>query len=261
MRLRLLLVFLALAAILRAATPAPLAEALETGVDDFDCWAYTQTEQNVDAKGSIHGARSIRFDPSKPYAEQYVPLSIDGKPPTDAQKEDYRRRGEKRGKHLEEIAQKAKNPGDDKGTININGQMAKFDFEHAAIKSETPASITYLVPLLPKGDNPLPVEKIRLTVQVGKAHHVLEHAEFTLLASYRFKVVAKLNAGTFAMDWQTVSPDFRPVTSGQKITYAASVLFVKFAGTQTTVRTDIQRVKPYSARFGVHIGPLKNLSF
>ena len=45
------------------------------------------------------------------------------------------------------------------------------------------------------------------------------------------------------------------------IDYSASVLFVKKADSFEATRADFQRVKPYSERFGVKIGPLRALPF
>ena len=42
---------------------------------------------------------------------------------------------------------------------------------------------------------------------------------------------------------------------------SATILFMKFGGGFEVKRTDFVRVKPYSERFGVKIGPMKALDF
>ena len=41
----------------------------------------------------------------------------------------------------------------------------------------------------------------------------------------------------------------------------ATILFMKFGGSLDLRRTDFKRVRPYSERFGVKIGPMKALEF
>ncbi len=46
-------------------------------------WAYTETMVIKDDKGRVRETTVVRFDPSKPYPEQYTPLVIEGRPPTE----------------------------------------------------------------------------------------------------------------------------------------------------------------------------------
>ena len=234
---------------------------MKTGANDFDCWAYTETTTPTDEKGHPQGATVIRFDPSKPYAEQLTPLKIQGKPPTDRQLQDYRKRGEKRGERLEREANAKQAPDDDSASIEINGQGADLDFAHATLTTETATSLIYLIPLRSRATHSLPVDRLQLTVQVGKERHVLEHGVIRLLAPMRLLLVAKIKQGELSMDWTTIDPAYAPVTTAERVSGSGSVLFFKFNGGQDTERTDYKRVKPYSARFGVKIGPLKTLPF
>src|ERR1019366_2345963 len=80
-----------------AGGPPLLLDALGLVARNFDRWAYTETRIVTDEHGVPKAESVLRFDPSKPYAEQYRPLKIEGRPPTERQLKDYRRRGEKRG--------------------------------------------------------------------------------------------------------------------------------------------------------------------
>src|SRR5438270_61831 len=110
----------------RAAVPALLDEAVQKVFRDTDRWAYTQELVKKDAKGKTLTAAVVRFDPSKPYAQQYTPLLIDGKPPVAADLKEYQRKGEKRGKTLEK-------DGTDKVQKTVGELM---DIENARVTEE-----------------------------------------------------------------------------------------------------------------------------
>src|ERR1043165_9012409 len=78
----------------RAATTDELAmlnDVLHKTAGDFHRWAYTEHRIMRDEKGRMKADVLIRFDPSKPYAEQWTPLKIDGKEPSEREKAKYRR--------------------------------------------------------------------------------------------------------------------------------------------------------------------------
>jgi len=93
----------------RAATPEEIAlfkDAMKNSAQDTEHWAYTETTALKASKGGPKGDTIVRFDPSKPYGEQFTPLQIEGKPPTERQLRDYhyRKRGEKRGEKVARAA-------------------------------------------------------------------------------------------------------------------------------------------------------------
>ena len=88
-----LLLLLVLCPLARSAVPQPLQDAIAKLAKDTDRWAYTQTTVQKDDKGRPKSEIVMRFDPSKPYAEQYQLLKIDGKEPSDSQQKKYRRHG------------------------------------------------------------------------------------------------------------------------------------------------------------------------
>ena len=93
--LRLAPLFIALAGLTAVAGPpaltaAPevpplLLDALDKVAANFDRWAFTETRMMTDEHGVPQPETVVRFDPSKPYAEQYLPLKVNGKPPTGKQ--------------------------------------------------------------------------------------------------------------------------------------------------------------------------------
>jgi hypothetical protein len=75
------------------------------------------------------------------------------------------------------------------------------------------------------------------------------------------KLVVKVKTGEANIDFVRVDPAHNPVPAGISGDATATVLFMKFGGGFDLKRTDFKRVKPYSERFGVKIGPLKALDF
>ena len=70
-----------------------LREALEKSARDLLRWACTQTTIQRDEKGRVKTQAVVRYDPSKPYSEQWTPLSVDGKSPAERDFRKYRRWG------------------------------------------------------------------------------------------------------------------------------------------------------------------------
>ena len=75
------------------------------------------------------------------------------------------------------------------------------------------------------------------------------------------KLIVKIQSGDASIDFTVADPKFAPVPSDFRGGGAFSVMFIKFSGRFDVKRTDFQRVKPYSEKFGVKIGPLKALDF
>jgi hypothetical protein len=266
--------FLLLAAFARAQDAAPaspaaaeppvpplLLDALTKLSQDFDRWAYTETRMTTDTKGKPKGDTIIRFDPSKPYADQYLPLKINGLAPTEKQLKEYQKRGEKRGERLARDEAEGKAPGSDAARLRINGENAPVDLPHATIASETATSVTFNVPLLRDEKTSLPVEKFELLARVNKERRAFENVSLRLRDSFRMKLVVKIQSGDANIDFTVVDPKFVPVMSDFRGGGVASVMFIKFGGQFDVKRTEFLRVKPYSEKFGVKIGPMKALDF
>ena len=243
------------------AVPPLLLDALTKLSQDFDRWAYTETRVSTDPRGKPKGETIVRFDPSKPYAEQYMPLKIDGQPPTERQVSNYQKRGERRGDRLIREEAAGKSPGPDLPRFRFEGDNTAIDLGHATIVSETQTSVTFNVPLRNDGRGTLPVEKLELLARVNKEQRAFENVSLRVREAFRVKLLLKVKGGTANVDFAVVDPKFMPVVTSVAGEGAASILFFQFGGSFELKRTDIRRVKPYSERFGVKIGPLKALDF
>jgi hypothetical protein len=255
-------VWLACFAWARAEPPALLLEALQKTGGDDDRWAYTETSREVDQKGRSEGDTVVRFDPSKPYAEQFTALKIAGKPPTEKQRKEYRKRGEKRGAELEREAAAAEAAGRNAdATISIGGENVVADFEHAKIIDQSHGVVSYEIPLRKTGRGGPPVEKFQLVIRVHRERKELASVSARLLAPMRVMLIARLTSGELKVEYSVVDPKFPPVMTSFGGNLAGSFFLVKSGATFEEKRTDFERVKPFGDRFTVKVGPLKALPF
>jgi hypothetical protein len=251
---------LAFFAAARAEPPALLLDALGKTGEDEEYWAYTETSREIDEKGRASGETIVRFDPSKPYAEQFTPLKIEGKPPTERQKKAYRKEGEKRGAEMAKAAAAAEAAGAE-NQIAIGGEGVTPDLQNAKIIDESGGAVSYEIPLRKTGRGGPPVEKFQMVIRVNKEQRRLEAATVKLLSPIRVMLVAKINQGELKAEFTVIDPQYPPVLTSFGGNLAGSLFFVKGGATFEEKRTDFQRVKPYGDRFNVKIGPLKALPF
>lgn len=265
------LLLLGCAAVIRAEDrPRPAAadenvlfkEAMQNAMQDTEHWAYTETTVIKTSKGKEPGETVVRFDPSRPYAEQFTPLKVQGKPPTERQLKDYRRRGEKRGERVNRAALAAADPAAPPhvAQARINGSSVTVDLEHPRVVRDEGDRLLFEVPLVATGQD-FPVEKFEVQVVVNKLSRQVEHVTMRIRESFRMKLVAKIKAGEVRIDFTVVDPKFGPVMTSARGNFGASFLFIPVNGTFANTRTDWQRVKPYNDRLRVKLGPLEVLDF
>lgn len=271
--MRLLLLPLVLAflpvAVRAADTPRPATAeelalfqaALRSGQQDPLHWAYTETATIRDKQGKVRNEVVLRYDPSKPYAEQYTPLRIDGKEPTEKQRAEYRKRGETEAKkrlHDAEAAKGRERP--EPPRLWINRDSVILDVDHPLVAAAEAGHVVFEVPL--QSDNhAFPVEKLQLRARVDRESRQLEWATFEVLKSFRLKLVAKIKSCAVRMRFARVNPEFGPVITAVAGEFGASLVFVPFTGTFATERTDWERVRAFDEKFNVKVAPLELLGF
>ena len=241
--------------------PPLLLDALDKIAANFDRWAYTETQMLTDEHGVPQPETVLRFDPSKPYAEQYQVLKFKGKPPTEKVVKEFRKRGEKRGEKFAKQEAEGKAPGSELPRFGFNGGTASIDLAHAFVTAENADSVTYEVPLRNDGHGTLPVEKFQLFARVNRTTHAFENVALRVRSAFRVKLVVTVKSGEASIDFAPVVPPHDPVPVRMNGDATATVLFLKFGGGFELKRTEFARVKPYGERFGVKIGPMKALDF
>jgi hypothetical protein len=254
MKASFLILTVLLAAPLCAEAPPLLQDALLKVARDKGRWAFTESDRMRNGQDKVVDSTVLRFDPSKPYAEQYVPVEVHGHPPTKADLEKYRQRGIQRGRGLERAEAEGKPaPGRTLGDV--------VDLDHATVSAEDAATVTYEVPLRADNNERFPPDKFQVLVRVNKAERALEHVSVRLRAPIRYALVLKVKSGEVEADFARVdqkhSPAMTTVTGGG----AVSVFFVPVTRSGEMVRSDFRHVRPFDERFNVEIGPTKALDF
>jgi hypothetical protein len=243
----------AVASAVRPATAAELERvnfALQKTAQDLHRWAYTESRLIRDEKGRVKTDLVIRHDPSKPYSEQWVPISVNGRPPTDSDISKYRRQGER--------AQRMNERGETDRRRSL-GEL--IEPGKALFFSETADSITFEVPLRKDGNERFPPEKFQVLVRIGRESGALENIAVRLRGSFRQKLVVKVKSGEGTLDFAVIDPKHPPTLTAIRGDASASILFVSIGGEMDLKRTELKHVKPYDERFEVQIGTLKAIDF
>lgn len=236
--------------------------AMVNGRQDTEHWAYTETATMHASKGRERGETVVRFDPSKPYAEQFTPLLIEGKAPTERQLRQYRKRGEKRGERVARAAEASRDPAHvpPPAQVRLGGTSMTPDLEHPLVAREDADRIIFEVPVSSQRKD-IPVDKFQVLVTVNRAARQPENILLRVRESFRVKLIAKVKEGEASMDFTIVDPAYPPVLSTLTGDFSASLMFIPVNGTFTRVRTEWKRVKSYDERLQVRIAPLQLLDF
>lgn len=237
----------------RPATPAELAlltERLHATADDLPRWAYTEHRIVRDDKGRVKSEQLVRYDPSQPYAEQWTPLKIDGKDPTERERARFRRRGEESA------------PGQPQPKSRRRPTLGEsVDVARASVADETPTHLVFELPLLKSGGDRFPPEKFLVLARLKKDGGVLENVAVRLRESFRSKLVVKVKAGEASIDFAAVDPKHPPTMTTVTGDAAWSIFFIGGGGSLELRRTELKRVRPFDERFEVQIGTLKAIDF
>lgn len=243
--------------------PPLLAAAFDAFLASQGQWAYIEMHAGIGSDGQRHGESILRIDPSQPYAQQIVPLKLNGQTPTEKQIKDWAARNE-------EIAQRRNENANPKNTLQENEEyhlrVGNQDvtplLDRATEVAEDNASVTYAVPmrLAGRADAPL-FDTYRLTARVNKQQQQFEHVTLRQQKSY------KIGAGTYSdglIEIDFARPDARFSAAPVKRTFIQTnkPLFGRpHQWHEVIERTDLRHVTPYEERFGVKIGPLRTLEF
>ena len=241
------------AGVWRAATAdetALLTEALEKTARDLPRWAYTETRVVRDEKGRIKTNVVIRYDPSKPYAEQWQPLSINGKAPSPGDLAKYRRQGERAGR-------RAGNPASDQR--RSLGEV--IETSRARVVEENDQDLVFELPLRKDRNERFPPEKFQVMARIKKTPRAVENIFIRLREAFRAKLLLKIKSGEGTLDFTPVDPPHPPTLTAVRGDASASILFISVGGELDLRRTDFKHVRPYDERFEVQIGTLKAIDF
>ncbi len=234
-----------------------LNDALQKVAADYRRWAYTEHRIVRDEKGRVKSDVLLRYDPSKPYPEQWVPLKMEGKGPTERDLAKYRRKGEREAPS--DAARPSAQRSSDPTRRQTLGEV--LDVPRSSIASETDTHLVFEIPLLKFGNERFPPEKFHVLARLKKEGQLLENIAVRLRESFRSKLVVKVKSGDGSLDFAVVNPKYPPALVGVTGDASASVLFVSIGGSVELKRTELKHVKPFDERFEVQIGGLKAIDF
>lgn len=142
-----------------------LERAAEKWMGERDNWAFTLLVREFDG-GQMKEVRRERYDPAKPGIARWTLLSVNGKPPADAQRAEWQKRKTK----------KRPNPGKP-----LNQYL---DFERGTIVEEDDRTACYQLPLRHHSWL-FPVDKVVLRVTINKATLALEEVQAEIEEPFR----------------------------------------------------------------------------
>lgn len=214
-------------------------------------WAYTEHRVMRDGKGRVKSEQIVSFDPSKPYPEQWTPVQIGGKPPSERDVAKYRRKGE--DSDPEKISTSSRRSQPSLGEV--------LDVGRSFMASETETHWVFEIPLLKFGNERFPPEKFQVQARLKKDGALLENLSVLLRDSFRAKLIVKVKSGDASLDFAQIDPKHPPTLVSISGDADWSILFIGGGAAIELKRTDLRRVKPYGERFEVKIGTLKAIDF
>jgi len=200
-----------------------LRQVADNWLGEADRWAFTQRVREYDGD-KLKEERIERYDPSRGYEARWQLVSIDGRPPTPAEREAWwRRKNRKQRKKRAEVAD-------------------NFDFEHAKVVNETSQRIVYELPLRSSVQWLFPINKVELLVTINKTGPALEQVQARI--SEPFRVVLGL-ARILDIDLNVqMEPPPSPHPAEAKPNGTAEVVVTKFGDRVEYSWGDFQRVDP-----------------
>jgi hypothetical protein len=166
MRWLLLWILCAATAGARPEDTALLQEVASNWLKERNRWAFTQVVREFDGK-ELKQERVERYDPSRGYKDRWKLESIDGRPPTAKEVEEWSERKNKKKRR-------------DKPGLNDN-----FDFANAKVVEETAESIRYELPLRSAVDWLFPINKVELLITINKSGPALEQVQARISEPFR----------------------------------------------------------------------------
>ncbi len=141
-----------------AAGPPLLGRAAEKWLAEGNHWAFTVHVREFDAE-AVKEERVEQYDPSKPDAQRWALVTVDGQAPTEERRLAWQK-------------YKARKRRDTPQSLSDY-----FDFENARIEGVTPLTVRYHLPLRSNRAWLFPVDRVELTVTVNKTTYAIEQVE------------------------------------------------------------------------------------
>jgi hypothetical protein len=145
---------------------ALLRQVADNWLNERGHWAFTQVVREYDDT-TLKQERRERYDPSRGWANRWELISIDNRAPTDAERETWMHR-------------KNKKPRKNKPTATES-----FDFENAKVIEETAQTVRYELPLRNGIEWLFPTNKVELVITINKTGPALEQVQARISEPFR----------------------------------------------------------------------------
>jgi hypothetical protein len=241
--------------------PRLLGDAFEKLVENQGHWSFRESESLQGLSRKAKGETILLIDPSKPYAEQFSPIQVEGRPPSAGERSDFRELGARVAKQR---MREQREPGADPGgtlRIRINSQEVTPDIEHATVQAEDAEGVTYRVPLRTSAGGGSAFDTFQLTARVNRARREFEHATIRQSHPMRIALVFSVADAVIDLDFAPVDPKYPSVITRIEQTATVGLIFIRRPISFEMLRSGFRRVAPYDERFGVKIGPLRTIDF
>lgn len=204
-------------------------DVLATAVDRFAAesneWAYTQTTVSRGDDGRLRREVVMRFDPSLPEDEQFTPLLINGREPTEAQIRKYRRSQEKFRQQTD--------PQVLSQLLEVNAARPLREDGEAAF---------YQVPLKRGEGATIDPEKFYVVVRVNKQERTLEEMWVRLREPMRTRAILQLETGEANLHFMRADGSSAPTLTALRAKGHGSIAFIKVGGSYELSRRDFVHV-------------------
>jgi len=190
-------------------------------------------------KGRVKTDVVIRHDPSRPYAEQWTPITIEGREPTERERSKYRRQGERAAPGARPASPRDRRPA--------LGEV--IDVGRRRSPRTTATQLVFEIPLNKFGNERFPPEKFQVqrADQQGERSGSRTSRAAARIVSAR-KLVVKVKSARGASILRRWTRVIRRRWSRSRANAAASVLFVSVGGSVELRRTELKHVKPFDER-------------
>lgn len=224
-RLLVILFWLGGSLAVQAASRDVLAAAVDRFAAESNEWAYTQTTVSRGDDGRLRREVVVRFDPSRPEDEQFTPLLINGREPTEAQIRRYRR------------AQEKYRPQTDPLVLS-----RLLDVDAARPLREDGEAAFYQVPLRRGEGATIDPEKFYVVVRVNKQERALEEMWVRLREPMRARAFLQLETGEANLHFMRAAGASAPALTALRAKGHGSIAFIKVGGSYELSRRDFVRV-------------------
>lgn len=217
--------------VLRAETPALLHEAIGNWLAGKEDWAFTQRVRSLSDGGQVKDERLERYDPSLPDIQRWHLLTVDGKAPTEAQRQTLERR-----KNLRPRKHANKPPED------------FLDFPHAVVSAETARAVTYAVAVRPEAARLVQTDKLIVLVTVGRENRAIERVTVSLRDPMRVALgLAKITDIDLDVHFDPSGQDANSEAGDVETSGSARVALWKLGDRMEYEWSDFKRVTPYAS--------------